>query len=89
MSLQLISLISRISPKIINTFQRRSFCEMSKKALVFLAPGAEEMEAVIAIDVLRRGGVSYFLSRFTRPVPPKTGGRDRRGAPQLEHCRLQ
>ena len=32
-------------------------------ALVLLAQGAEEMEAVIAIDVLRRGGVSLcFLN---------------------------
>lgn len=30
----------------------------SKSAMVILAEGAEEMEAVIAIDVLRRGGVS-------------------------------
>jgi len=28
------------------------------KALVILSEGAEEMEAVISIDVLRRGGVS-------------------------------
>lgn len=31
---------------------------MSKRAVLFLAEGSEEMEAVIAIDVLRRGGVS-------------------------------
>lgn len=31
--------------------------KMAKKALVFAAPGAEEMELVISIDVLRRGGV--------------------------------
>ena len=30
-------------------------------AIVILAEGAEEMEAVISIDVLRRGGVCYFF----------------------------
>lgn len=32
--------------------------KMTKSALVLLAPGAEEMEFVIAADVLRRCGVS-------------------------------
>ena len=30
-------------------------------AIVLLAEGAEEMETVISVDVLRRGGVSILL----------------------------
>lgn len=37
---------------------------MTKKALVFLAPGSEEMEFVIAADVLVRGGVSIFFYKY-------------------------
>ena len=33
----------------------------TKSALVLLAEGAEEMELVISVDVLRRAGVSYFM----------------------------
>jgi hypothetical protein len=33
----------------------------TKSALVLLADGAEEMELVISVDVLRRAGVSYFM----------------------------
>lgn len=32
-------------------------------ALVLLAEGAEEMETVIVVDVLRRGGVSLLVLR--------------------------
>lgn len=32
---------------------------MSKTALLILSEGAEEMEAIISADVLRRAGVSY------------------------------
>jgi len=35
---------------------------MPSKALIFLADGTEEMEAVIVADVLRRGGVSVVLA---------------------------
>ena len=34
-------------------------------ALVIIADGSEEMEAVITIDVLRRGGVSNVLKCIT------------------------
>ena len=34
----------------------------SKRVLVLLATGAEEMEAVIAVDVLRRGGLDVVLA---------------------------
>lgn len=40
----------------------RNFSEkMSKSALVILPNGAEEMEFVIAVDVLRRSNVSFFF----------------------------
>jgi protein DJ-1 len=34
----------------------------AKRALVLLAEGAEEMETVITVDVLRRGGIEVFLA---------------------------
>lgn len=42
----------------------RRFCTQASKmktAAVLLAEGAEEMETVISVDVLRRGGVGFFL----------------------------
>lgn len=40
----------------------RHSSNMTKKALVFLAEGAEEMETVITVDTLRRGGVDVTLA---------------------------
>ncbi|KAH7960936.1 hypothetical protein HPB49_025183 [Dermacentor silvarum] len=44
---------------------------MAKKALLILAEGAEEMEAVIAADVLRRAGVDVNIAGLTGASPVK------------------
>ena len=36
--------------------------KMVKKALVLIANGSEEMETVITVDVLRRGGIEVVLA---------------------------
>lgn len=41
----------------------RKTLRMSKTALVILAKGAEEMETVITVDMLRRGGVRFISLR--------------------------
>lgn len=45
--------------KLIVGFSRFNYTKMStKSALVLVAEGSEEMECIISVDVLRRGGVS-------------------------------
>jgi len=41
----------------------------TKKALLLIADGSEEMEAVITIDVLRRAGVSEMQYCFLLLLP--------------------
>ena len=42
---------------------------MVKRALVFLAEGAEEMETVITVDVLRRAGIEVTLAGVNGEQP--------------------
>ncbi|XP_013788970.1 protein DJ-1-like [Limulus polyphemus] len=42
---------------------------MSKSALLILADGAEEMEAVISADVMRRGGITVKVAGLAGKQP--------------------
>ncbi|XP_060586577.1 Parkinson disease protein 7 homolog [Ruditapes philippinarum] len=44
-------------------------CRIMPKALVILSEGAEEMETVIAVDVLRRGGIDVTLAGLMNSDP--------------------
>lgn len=50
-------------------FEKRLSSNMSKTALVILAQGAEEMETVITVDMLRRGGVTVTLAGLDGSAP--------------------
>ncbi|XP_035216745.1 Parkinson disease protein 7 homolog, partial [Stegodyphus dumicola] len=49
----------------------RSSLKMSKTALLILSEGAEEMEAVISADVLRRAGIKVTIAGLQGAVPTK------------------
>lgn len=62
MGLLLFSRISSAYFKTINLSFVANYCtKMSKTAILLLAEGAEEMEAVITADVLRRAGVRGYV----------------------------
>lgn len=52
------SLFRQLPTRIASSFTTISRTMANKSALVLIADGSEEMEAVITVDVLRRGGVS-------------------------------
>ncbi|PIA15323.1 dj-1 protein-like protein [Coemansia reversa NRRL 1564] len=53
----------------------------SKKAIVFVAQGSEEMETVIAVDVLRRAGIQVLVLAVEIPSGPVTCSRGVRLVP--------
>ena len=54
----------KINRLYVNFFKNRRFLSTMSKALVLLSDGAEEMETVISVDVLRRGEVSGFDAKL-------------------------
>ncbi|XP_064460408.1 Parkinson disease protein 7 homolog [Ornithodoros turicata] len=52
-------------------FRRPFSSAMVQKALLLLAEGAEEMEAVITADVLRRGGIDVTIAGLGGTAPIK------------------
>ncbi|KAF5304229.1 hypothetical protein FQR65_LT08036 [Abscondita terminalis] len=56
--------------KILKVFTAR-YSTMTKKALVLIADGTEEMECVITVDVLRRAGVEVTLAGLLNNKPVK------------------
>uniref|UniRef100_A0A069DQN1 Putative transcriptional regulator dj-1 n=1 Tax=Panstrongylus megistus TaxID=65343 RepID=A0A069DQN1_9HEMI len=58
--------------KLIVGFSRFNYSNMStKSALVLVAEGSEEMECIISVDVLRRGGVDVTLAGLKGNEPTK------------------
>ncbi|XP_020811498.1 protein dj-1beta [Drosophila serrata] len=60
---------------------------MSKNALVILAPGAEEMELIIAVDVLRRAGIKVTMAGLNGSEPVKCS-RDVQILPDIELAKV-
>jgi len=48
---------------------------MNKKVIVFMAPGFEEMELTITVDILRRAGIETLTASLAENVEPVKGSR--------------
>ncbi|XP_064537840.1 protein dj-1beta [Drosophila montana] len=71
--LRLLSLSRSRESSVLSITQPKFFadCNMTKSALIILAPGAEEMEFTIAADVLRRAGVNVTVAGLNGSEPVK------------------
>lgn len=48
---------------------------MNKKVVVFMAPGFEEMELTITVDILRRAGIEALTASLADNIAPVKGSR--------------
>lgn len=48
---------------------------MNKKVVVFMAPGFEEMELTITVDILRRAGIETLTASLAESIAPVKGSR--------------
>ncbi|MDN5278608.1 MAG: protein deglycase [Clostridiales bacterium] len=56
---------------------------MSKNVVVFMAPGFEEMELTITVDILRRAGINVKIASLAKNVEPVTGSRGIKMLPDI------
>ena len=56
---------------------------MAPKVVVFMAPGFEEMELTITVDILRRAGVEAVIAGLGADVSPITGSRGIKMLPDI------
>lgn len=56
---------------------------MTKHAVIFMAPGFEEMELTITVDILRRAEVEVLIATLNEDLSPVTGSRGIRMIPDI------
>lgn len=56
---------------------------MTKKVVVFMAEGFEEMELTISVDVIRRAGIDVKIAGLNKEIKPVTGSRGMKMIPDI------
>lgn len=56
---------------------------MSKKVIVFMAKGFEEMELTISVDILRRADIDVKIAGLANKIGPITGSRGMKMIPDM------